>query len=441
MATKTALTAGLFCSLFLTLPAVAQVETVEKARFDCTYEKKVKSVLGFKRGDIAGDLISEVTDGRRKKYAIRAAKQALEAGYNYAYMEPLRYEDQRFRRAYGNVWGGKSWGGVEGEEMKILGCLALDDIAAYEVMINEDAPKDALKYGGALVDLREMISAFDDKAYSKTLKPQIAVEHFKGIGTRERIAKQYPIMAEALACKAKLRPSSLKNFTSVPSTEALAREQQCLSGLRPKAQAVGLDFINLVRADTEDLGYHINKPFQPSTPSAPVTERRQIADASIWGAGWFDETLAFGSVDGKVLHSSKGDTILVASNSLADTQLLDYAVFLSAKGALSNQYNVAALEDKTAYYRELFETDKTRAMNSEIKAATQKAKDFDLTFDQDDISDMERDIRRTEAKLAEARQPLVEDPNEFAEIEATMKAFPNQDINIEEMKKNKPQKL
>lgn len=435
MTTKTALTVGLLCSVVMAFPALAQVETTQEAQFVCTYQKKVKSVLGINRGKLAGDLISEVTDGRRKKYALRAAEQALEAGYNYAYMEPLRYEDQRFRRAYDNVWGGKSWGGVQGEEMKILGCLALDDIQAYDVMINKDIPEDAVKYGGALVDLREMVAAFDGKAYSKALRPQIAAEHFKGIGTRERIAVQHPIMAEALACKAKMRPASLKNFNPQPSAQALAREQQCLSDLRPKAQAVGLDFANFVRADTADLGYHINKPFQTSTPKAPATGQRQMADASLWGAGWFDETLGFGSVDGKVLHSSKGDIIILASNTLTNAQLLDYAVFLSAKDALPSKYSVAALEDKTAYHREYFEKDRLRAVNSEIQAAKENAEGVDGTFDQDDISDMERDIRRTEAKLAKARQPIVEDPNEFAELEAAMKAYPNQDFDLEDMKK------
>ena len=434
MTTKTAIAAGLLCSTFMAFPALAQVETVGKARFDCTYKKKVKKVLGFDRKSLAGDLISEVTDGRRKKYALRAAEQALEAGYNYAYMEPLRYEDQRFRRKVDNVWGGKSWGSVRGEQMKILGCLALDDISAYEVMINNDTPKDAGEYGGALVDLREVIASFDDKPYSKTLAPQIAAEHFKGIGTRERIAVQYPIMAEALACKAKMRPSSLKNFTPMPSAQALERERQCLSGLRPKAQTAGLDFINFVRGDAADLGYHINKPLQPSTPKTLATAQRQMADASLWGEGWFDETRGFGSVDGKVLQSSNGDTVVLGSNTLADTQLLDYAVFLSAKGALPRKYSVAALEDRTANYLEYFEKDRTRAVNAEIKAATKKAENFDLTFDQRDLSNMERDIRRTESRLAQARQPAVEDPNEFDELEASMKAFGQQDFDLEDMK-------
>lgn len=343
--------------MFMASPALAQVETVDKAQFDCTYKKKA-GVLGISRKDLAGDLISEVTDGRRKKYALRAAKQALEAGYNYAYMEPLRYEDQRFRRKYDNVWGGKSWGGVEGEEMKILGCLAFDDISAYEIMINKDTPGDAAEYGGALVDLREMFLAFEGKPYKTAQKPQIASQHFeKIVGARERITQQYPVMMAALACNTTLRPTSIRDFSYAASPEAKSQQNKCLSDIRPKAQAVGMDFPALIRSDADDLGYYVNSPSQPSH-STSTTGQGQAADSNLWGNDWYDYSALFPNLNGKAMvdfdGKDPGDSnrtyIIIASNTLSKDDLIPYAVFISAKNGMTEnnqEYNVANLEDRT----------------------------------------------------------------------------------------------
>jgi len=276
-----------FCA-FVIIPAQAQaqVETVAKSQFNCSYEKQVGSgVVGSFKKSTVGDLFSEVTDGRRKKYAIKAAKQALEAGYNYAVMEPLKISDRRFRRQLVNRYGGRAQGFTEGAKYKFLRCNAYDDISAYNLIIKQNGENKSSN-GKALVDLRELIAAFDDgKVYSGQRKPQIAAEHLKGIGTRESIAKQHPTMMAALQCSARLRPSSLKNFTAAPSAEQLAQEKQCLSDLRPQAQAVGLDFTALVRDDTANLGYVLNRPIQ-STPSAsPAIAARATADASLWGEG------------------------------------------------------------------------------------------------------------------------------------------------------------
>ncbi len=344
----------------MAFPAMAQVETVDKAQFDCTYKKKTKGVLGISRSDLAGDLISEVTDGRRKKYALRAAKQALEAGYNYAYMEPLRYEDQRFRRKYDNVWGGKSWGGEEGDEMKILGCLAFDDISAYEIMINKDIPTDAAENGGALVDLREMIIAFEGEPYKAAQKPALAAEHFeKIVGARERITQQYPVMMAALACKTTLRPTSIRDFSHAASPEDKSKQNKCLSDLRPKAQAVGMDFTALIRSDADDLGYYVNTPSQPShSTSTTGAGQGHAADPNIWGNDWYDYSALFPNLDGKAMVDYDGKIpgesnrtyIILASNSLSKDDLIPYAVFISAKNGLTEnnqKYNVANLDDRS----------------------------------------------------------------------------------------------
>jgi len=429
MTFKTVLSASLLCSVFISASAQAQVETVQESKFDCTYQKKMSSVDKLGEG-----VLKEVTDSRRKKYAIKAAKQALEAGYNYAYMHPLEIADRRYRNTFVNNYGGvrKGWM-VHGDKYKVLACTAYDDIAVYNALIKENAPNNDPE-GAAMVDLRVLIADFDEgKAYSGARKPQIAAEHLEGVGTREAIAKQYPVMMAALDCSSKLRPRSLRNFT--PSTDGQAREAQCLSALRPQAQTVGLDFTSLVRDDAKNLGYQINRPAQPSQ-SAPSRAARPMANASLWGDNWFDMSSELGGIDGTVLFDEERGMILLASNSLSDTQLLDYAVFIAAKEALSGDLNVATLEDETERFRESFETAKKRHAQSQIDDARKQAEDYDRTVTEYDIERLEEKIQNREERIAELRQPVAEDPNAYAELEAMMKQFPSQDFDIEEMKRN-----
>lgn len=428
-----------FCA-FVIIPAQAQaqVETVAKSEFNCTYEKQVgKGVVGSFTSSVKSGIISEVTDSRRKKYAIKAAKQALEAGYNYALMEPLQIADRRYRNTYVNRRGDRYQGHlVNGAKYKVLRCNAYDDISAYNLIIKQNGENNSSN-GKALVDLRELIAAFDDgKVYSGQRKPQIAAQHLKGIGTRESIAKQHPTMMAALQCSARLRPSSLKNFTAAPSAEQLAQEKQCLSDLRPQAQAVGLDFTALVRDDTANLGYVINRPIQSTSSASPAIAARATADASLWGEGWLDDSREFSGFDGKVLSRADGKRIIVASNSLSETQLLDYAVFISAKRAVNSdlRISVATLEDKTATYREYFEQAKQSLTKSEISQAQKHADDFDRTVEARDISRLEEKIQKDEAKLAQLQQPVSEGPEEFPGLEVFMAQMPDQGVSIEDVK-------
>jgi len=94
-----ALLVSLLCSAVSAISAEAQLETVKDDSFNCTYEKKIGGSAGdmLKKNLKVDDLIKEVTDKRRKKYALKAAEKAIDAGYNYAYMQPLRIIDRRYR--------------------------------------------------------------------------------------------------------------------------------------------------------------------------------------------------------------------------------------------------------------------------------------------------------------------------------------------------------
>jgi len=429
---------SLFCSALLASTAHAQLETVQDKSFDCTYEKAIGDTAGdFIRKNLkVDDLIGEVTNKRRKKYSLRAANQAIEAGYNYAYMRPLKIIDRRYRQRNVNIFGGEALSSVHGSKWKNLKCTAFDDIAAYNYIIGENVSNIGAE-GGAIVDLRKLIATVDEGNSSfRPRKPQIAAEHLEGIGTRERVAKQYPIMMEALACSHKLNPTSSKNFVATITSDQQAQENQCLSSLRSRAQSVGLDFTKSVREDTASLGYHINRPVQtpqPATPS-PATAPRPMADASLWGDNWFDINPEFGGIDGVVLHKADANFIVVASNNLADNQLLDYAVFISAKEALFKTQNIAILGDRTAKYREFFNGAKERLAKQEIENATDQAQDFDRTVTDRDIARLEDKIRRNEEEIIQLQQPVVENPDDFAELEETMKQIPNGMANFEDMK-------
>ena len=131
--------------------------TVNQTYFDCTHEVAIGSSAGdfLKKNLKLDDFVDEVTDQRRKKYALKAAENALKAGYNYAYMIPMRVDDRRFMEETSGF--GFTFNLIAGSKYKMLECAAVDDVMAYKLTQGADVMKTKENAIASLVDLRQLV--------------------------------------------------------------------------------------------------------------------------------------------------------------------------------------------------------------------------------------------------------------------------------------------
>jgi hypothetical protein len=316
--------------------------TVNQTYFDCTHEVAIGSSPGdfLKKNINFNNFINEVTDKRRKKYALKAAENALNAGYNYAYMIPMRVDDRRFMQETSGF--GFTFNIVGGRQYKMLECAAVDDVMAYELTQGAETLKRKNSAVASLVDLRQMVQDFSGQAYKKPQSPQISARHLTEIGAREKIARQYPVMQAALECTQSLRPKSISDFSSDITPEARANEEACLTSLKPQALSVGLSFRTLNEVTSATSGYVLNQPLSggSATGSTPFVsggnKYARLMDEDVWGRDWLDNTAMFPNFDGKVLYNPDRRLVLVGSNIRQGTDLLDYAVYTAAKNNLDS---------------------------------------------------------------------------------------------------------
>lgn len=316
--------------------------TVNQTYFDCTHEVAIGSSAGdfFKKNLKLDDFIDEVTNQRRKKYALKAAENALKAGYNYAYMIPMRVDDRRFMQE--TTGFGFTFNLVAGSKYKMLECAAVDDVMAFELTQGAEVMKRKENAVASLVDLRKLVQDFSGQAYSQPQTPQISIRHLREIGMREKIARQYPVMQAALECTQSLRPKSISDFSSNVPPEVRSKEEACLRSLKSQAQSVGLSFRTLNEATNTTSGYVLNQPLSGgastgSTSNTSGGNKYALPMAEdVWGRDWLDNTAMFPGFDGKVLYNPDRRLVLIGSNKKQGTDLLDYAVYTAAKNNLNS---------------------------------------------------------------------------------------------------------
>lgn len=323
-------------------PAWAQadklVETVPRGFFNCSHEKGVESGIGgqLKKNLKVDTLLKEVTDKRRKKYALKAAENALKAGYNYAYMSPLRIDDRRFLQETSGF--GFTFNLVAGQKYKMLECVAVDDISAFQITHENKEVRKQRNPKTGFVDLRQLVLEIDGKPYDKPQKPQIAAIHFREVGSREKYSRQFPVMQQAMSCSRSLKPRSISNFSYQLTSAEKSAELDCLRKLEPLGRAVGLTFVSLKTSIENSSGYTVNPNVDGSAETTIQTGAidtfSKPLDKKVWGKNWVDQTSLFPGFDGQVLFLKESSKILIGSNTVQDRELLDYVVYTVARNSL-----------------------------------------------------------------------------------------------------------
>ena len=375
----------------------------------------------------------KVTDSKRSEYAMTVAKGALNAGYNYAILEPLflsEYANYRDVVKYG--WGEARKVTKKGrvQWMYVQNCIAIDDELAVDILYN---PKNNTKLtaNASLVDLRQFVNVIGsagDKAGLRPPVPAINERRYKFPGDRERLARQHPVKMAALQCRSDLAPTSLYNFRSPP-----VENRACLEGLRAQAQAVGWTefplFVEEKSGALSSSGYSIR-----GVPGGGNVQQADIGadpvmDAALWGEGWSDLNGRFTTMPGRVMRN--GSLIVLASDTLSGTDLIDYGVLVGAQARMRQRYSALSLKDETDGFQRRYEASRAEALKLQQRAADKNLNTVGAS--PRDIERLEEKIREKDAQITELRATPLE-VVDFSEMEAMMKAFPSADVNMDEIK-------
>lgn len=158
-----------------------------------------------------------------------------------------------------------------------------------------------------------------------------------------------------------------------------------MEGLSDRARAAGWDDFPLFLAANRDslstAGYSVNRPAGGALAGATVAAYKSIAPEDIWGEGWFDVSSRYPNFDGVFLtregpsapaHKAS-DRFLIASHTMTEAELLDYAVYHNAHARLSNSQNGLTLLDETEKYYSDFEKLDAKVKARNIKSNSSSA--------------------------------------------------------------------
>lgn len=372
-------------------------------------------------------------DKQRKKFGIKAAEAALNAGYNYIIIAPLR---TRYAYDVKDVVIGGGISAAEKVERRynhrteiVQDCAAIDDVAALNLIWKDSLPSrlGSNEKGYEIVDIREFIRTLDGEnaIVSRPRSPKISEIHYKKIGDRERIAAQLPVMAAAGKCRFNLKPQSLQVFKRNGQLRDRAAEKKCLETHRSSAETVNwVDFPLSVTATKNTLatkGYTLNRPRTSGTTNS---RQGKAIQSDIWGEGWIDLSPNLNSPSGTFFFHPYKTTYLIASNTLDETAVIDHAVFLSAGRRLDDRNNSLALKDKTEEFRSKFESAKRSLLGKHQKTGQKldRANNSKVRSQNRKVEYKQRDITELEQRIDEMRQQ--DDEATIAQMKTSMAAFP-----------------
>lgn len=373
-----------------------------ESKFDCTQQltQNDKGIIRGLRNDV------QTGEARSRKEALKAARSALARNYNYALMKPWS------RRDYTKVVVNKGvYFDLKAEYKRAsftLACSAIPDEAAYEHMWGEKAAALEDHPEVALIDLREMIKILDPTdtaSASRRRQPAVDETLFKRPGDRENHFQQAPVMQASAACFTNLSPVSATQFKRRASALEIETRKNCLQNLANQARTVGwTDHPSLVSASENALhtkGYTVNRP--SATTGTSATSSSVMAPADLWGEGWRDLSASYPQFDGVFLTLEKpagqkppsSGLTLLASNTMSEEALLDYAVYYLASSRLQSQTSGIAVRDVTGVYRDRFSTS---------TASRLEKVERDNKNNRRDIESLDRDIERLEDRIERAEQ-------------------------------------
>lgn len=351
--------------------------------YDCY--QKTKRFGGLLRGLQSSD------EAKHRKLTVRAAREALERGYNYIVLGPMletvdQFDTARTRwETVGVGYGFDMFGGyvstvsapvtrrnVTRNGYYYLDCRGVDDVDAYAIMWDAHTTY-SLGVGESLVDIRSLLVALgpavEGSRYSAPppAQPKVTPNHFKYPGDRERISLQLSTMRRAADCR---RANTTLNDALLTQQSAAqqAAIRSCLEPLRADAEAVGWLTFPLFSSENRTAvavrGFSLNATADPSfgttAPSGPSSSGRTPAPARYGSSEWELTPNQPPGFDGIALFQTKpADTprsqILLASNTLSRAELLNHAVFHLSHEMLGQRQNGIVATDKTDDMRRRFD--------------------------------------------------------------------------------------
>lgn len=405
---------GVFYAFSLPTYATSPSEKEEDPREGAKYESSISGAhfscsINEKTDKTYGSKIASNIGGWSKKWSIPAARKALDAGYNYAIMAPYMVVPEGRFAPVRNFWGTRIGTHGYNAYYRSLSCFAVDDIAAFEILSGGDTKFEPGRHM-ALVDLRQFIETLGGQSGpTKVWTPNISAQRFKLPGDKERIERIYPLQRQAAQCYTSLRPTSFRQFQYDATPQEKTNTQSCLEALIPAAKQAGWDDFFLLKdikkASTASTGYSVNTPSVKAIKSAPSIAAKR-ADETIWGRGWLDQSQNFPSLSGIFLTESRladdpsVDTeIILASNTMDESELLDYAVYFVAKRRLREKKEGIVIQDLKAQNWERFNQRRADSGNKTVPTKSKDTKKLERK-----IKYLEQDIVRYKRKIRQAEE-------------------------------------
>ena len=342
------------------------------------------------------------TKSRSRKEALAAARDAVARGYNYALMRPWNRRDYTKVVVSEGVWFDFT---TELKQSQFtLGCKAMPDDAAYDWMWGERAAGLEASSEVALIDLRELIKTLDPKDSMKNYRVRKAAvfeEAFERPGDREAFIKQIAVKQAAADCFKHLGPVSATQFKQHVSAQDRDAREACIQSLNAQARAVGWSdhpgLVNIRAATLSNSGYTVNRPTKvdANNPSS--------LPENLWGKGWSDLSASYPNFDG-VFIASEGGAVLIASNTMPQSALLDHAVYYAAKSNMQSYPSGIRVTDKTEFYRDRF--DKAVAKRNEKIQKDRLSAQRNGSSADEKIERLTRDISREEDRIRRAEKSM-----------------------------------
>ena len=303
-------------------------------------------------------LFGKSSEEKEKEFALAAAREAHEQGYNWVMLSPLQAttgksstSEQRW------VTVGTTYGvGTITSHMAprwftdtvtvrnwVMDCMALDDIAAYHLMFgNTEGVTSEKPYKiYSVYDIDAALGPLEEGSRHRPLsrnRPFISERRFQQPGQKERLTAQLAVMQDTERCMRAEVDMSLGDMEAAMKQADMEAVVKCWMDLSPAARTAGWDgfplFAAAREAERETTAYDVTDRAQP----------RQNLEFDEWLAyspepyQWRDGTVALaqGSVSG-------GDVwaLVVSEKPLSETQTMDAVVF---------HFAAAMMDSRTRYF-------------------------------------------------------------------------------------------
>ena len=303
-------------------------------------------------------LFGKSSERKEKEFALAAAREAYEQGYNWVILSPLQAttgESSTSEQRWVTV--GTTYGvGTITDHMAprwftktatvrnwVMDCMALDDIAAYHLMFGntEGLASDNPYKLYSVYDIDAALGPLVEGSGHRPLvrnRPHISIRRFQQPGQRERLTAQLSVMHDTENCIRAHVDTSLGDMEAAMKQANMEAIVECWVNLAPAAQSAGWTSFPLFKAakevERENSAYDVAGRSQPRQNLEFDAWLETRPDPYRWSGG--QVALGGGSISGGNVYA-----LVISDRQLTETEAMDAVVF---------HFAAALMDSRTRYF-------------------------------------------------------------------------------------------